>query len=287
MKGFKDILSSRTFSVVSLLLAAALLFFAGIGGARAALTIYSNNYKAQLDIHDIGVSLLENGDIVSYRNYKGKGKVDADNLDEDEEKNWDHSEGLDSIEDDKYDPLLKRFDPENKDEDYYEEFVLGKESKEEITVKNTGTVNQFVRVTVYKYWLDNDGKRDRSLDPELIDLQYNTDNVGEGKDWVEDKDSETTERRVFYYTNILAVGDETSALTKAFSITPDVARVVTQEETQVDNSHKKIKTVYDYDGRQFCIQARVDAVQDHHAADAILSAWGREVTVSDGTLSLK
>ena len=47
-----------------------------------------------------------------------------------------------------------------------------------------------------------------------------------------------------------------------------------------------ITTAYDYDGLQFCVEASVDAVQEHNAEDAILSAWGRKVSISNGSLSL-
>ena len=49
----------------------------------------------------------------------------------------------------------------------------------------------------------------------------------------------------------------------------------------------KITTAYDYDGVQFCLEVTADAVQDHNAQAAILSAWGRNVTVSGSGLSLQ
>ena len=52
-------------------------------------------------------------------------------------------------------------------------------------------------------------------------------------------------------------------------------------------SYTTITTTFDYDGVKFCVEARVDAVQDHNAEDAIWSAWGRRVQVKDGILSLK
>ena len=46
-------------------------------------------------------------------------------------------------------------------------------------------------------------------------------------------------------------------------------------------------TVYEYDGAMFVLEAEVDAVQTHNAADAIRSAWGVEVTLEeDGALRL-
>lgn len=296
MKGLKKVLSSPAFSTISFLLAGVLLFFGGIGGARAALQYYSDDYQAEMDVHDIGVSLLENGERVSYRDYIGRGQVDSSNLSTDEQKNWDHSSGLDSLDDDIYDPLLVRFSADYDGEDK-EEFKLGKKYKEEISVRNSGTVDQYVRVTIYKYWLIGTEK-DRELKPTQIDLHLNEANVGEGKDWVIDKDSSTDERTVLYYTKLLKCeanlkdgeSNETSTVTDTLMVDPDVARIVTQDaaEKKVDGkTYKTLTTTYDYDGRQFCVEARVDAVQDHHADDAVLSAWGREVTVSNGSLSLK
>ena len=48
-----------------------------------------------------------------------------------------------------------------------------------------------------------------------------------------------------------------------------------------------IISTYDYNGYQFVLEADVDSVQDHNAQDAILSAWGKEVTINDNQLALK
>ena len=48
-----------------------------------------------------------------------------------------------------------------------------------------------------------------------------------------------------------------------------------------------ITTKFNYDGVQFNIDAQVDAVQTHNAVDAIKSAWGIDVEITEnGTLSL-
>ena len=54
------------------LAAALLLVFSAASSSRAALTYYSENYSAELQMFDIGVTLLENGDEVSWRNYARK-----------------------------------------------------------------------------------------------------------------------------------------------------------------------------------------------------------------------
>ena len=76
---------------------------------------------------------------------------------------------------------------------------VGQMYDESLTVKNTGQIDQYVRVSVYKYWTE-DGKR-TDLDPALIKLET-------GKGWVEDKSASTPERTVLYCTDKVAVGDE-------------------------------------------------------------------------------
>ena len=39
------------------------------------------------------------------------------------------------------------------------------------------------------------------------------------------------------------------------------------------------------DGVEFVVEVEVDAVQDHNAQDAILSAWGRRVEIENGSLA--
>ena len=285
MNNIKKVLSSPAFTLVSMLVAVAMLLFAGIGGARSALQYYSQNYAAQMDIHDIGVSLLENGDVVSHRDYVGRGQVDANNLTTNEQANWDHSSGLDSLDDDNYDPLLDRFKDDYVGEDK-EKFTLGRDFKEVLTVQNSGTVDQYVRVSIYKYWLNGEGERDQELRPSMIELKLNGDNVGQGKDWIEDTDARTDERSVYYYTKMLRVGEVTSALTDSFRINPEIDVKVTKEIIKEENGYTTIKLNYDYDEHQFILEAHVDAVQNHHADDAILSAWGRKVTVNNGVLGL-
>ena len=52
----------------ALILTAAALLLVGstVGSTRAALTYYSENYSAQMNMQSIGVSLLENDKVVSF-----------------------------------------------------------------------------------------------------------------------------------------------------------------------------------------------------------------------------
>lgn len=80
---------------VALLLGAAAVLLLGstVGSTRAALTYYSENYSAQMNLKHIGVSLVENGQVVSSRDYVSsnewsgntEGKLLASMLGENEE----------------------------------------------------------------------------------------------------------------------------------------------------------------------------------------------------------
>ena len=55
---------------------------------------------------------------------------------------------------------------------------------------------------------------------------------------------------------------------------------VNQTETRTEEG-TVITTEYAYDGYSFQVEVEADAVQTHNAADAIKSAWGVDVNVSE------
>ncbi|MBQ9061614.1 MAG: hypothetical protein IJ121_02115 [Eubacterium sp.] len=253
---------SPVITVVAFALAAVLLTLSGIGTARAALTYFSETYRSRVQLNNIGVSLVENDKVVSHRDYNSG--------------DWDQEVPG---------KLLANMLGEN------ESLRLDKEYKEELKVRNTGistsentAIDEYVRVTIYKYWLKN-GKNLDSLSPDLIEL--NLTNIGSA--WVEDTAAKTKDRTVLYYTSVLPAGGETPLFADKVSINKEVAKYVsTREEKNEESGVTTIYTTYEYDGIQFVLEAKVDAVQDHNAEDAILSAWGRSVRIeSDGSLSLR
>ena len=237
----------------ALILTAAALLLVGstVGSTRAALTYYSENYSAQMNMQSIGVSLLENDKVVSSRDYVSNNELKGT------------SEG-ELITD-----LLGKDDT----------FTPGKKYNEAINVKNSGTIDTFVRVIITKSWQDKEGKKNTTLSPDLIELNFLTDNG-----WQIAKDQSTTERTVLYYTKAVATGDSTPALSDTIRINPSIAKDVTKH---VDGY--TITYTYKYDGYTFHVDAEVDAVQTHNAKDAIKSAWGVDVNVSDDetTMSLQ
>ena len=237
----------------ALVLTAAALLLVGstVGSTRAALTYYSENYSAQMNMQSIGVSLLENDKVVSSRDYVSNNEWKGT------------SEGT----------LLTNL--LGKDET----FTPGKKYNEAISVKNSGTIDTFVRVIITKSLQDEEGNKNTTLSPDLIELNFLTDNG-----WQIAKDQSTTERTVLYYTKAVAAGDSTPALSDTIRIKPSIAKDVTKH---VDGN--TITYTYKYNGYTFHIDAEVNAVQTHNAKDAIKSAWGVDVNVSDDetTMSLQ
>ena len=166
-----------------------------------------------------------------------------------------------------------------------ESLTIGKIYDEVLTVTNTGSADQFARVTLYKYWTDEEGKR-VDLDPAYIRLVL-------GEDWAVDEASSTKERTVVYYTKVLAPGEESTPLLTRISADSEVSILVAQEtvDTQVVDgvTYTKIETTYVYDGLNLNLEASADAIQTHHAQDAIEASWGTTNVTADedaGTLSV-
>ena len=103
---------------------------------------------------------MENDKEISWRDYSSAG-----------DGTWNEHTGV----------LLESMLPEG------EKLTLGKKYREELKVRNTGTINQYVRVNIYKYWLDANGVKMRDLSPDLIDLNL----VNLGTDWIEDEGART------------------------------------------------------------------------------------------------
>ena len=256
-------------TTVLFVLAAGLLLFSAVGSTRAALTHYSETYSAQIDVQSIGVSLLENGEIVSYRDY-----THADD-------EWFEASG----------ELLQL--PEG------EKWQVGRTYEERLSVMNSGAIDEYVRVKLYKYWVDGEGNKQQQLSPSMIRLHLT------GDHWIVDEEASTARLRededrdgeliILYYDSILqAVGEdnvphETTPFVDSVTIDGRVATKVTEyTSTDAATGLTTVRTVYDYDGASFVLEAEVDAVQTHNAVNAIRSAWGVEVQIgADGRLSLR
>ncbi len=239
----------KRLSPVLIVLALVLLGGSIMGSARAALTYYSEDYVAQMDVKSIGVSLVENNTAVSWRDYLHKDDA------------WTVKSG------ELLTGMLKKD----------EKLILNKKYKEELSVTNSGSIDEYIRVVVHRYWVDCDkegkktGKKRTDMDPEYIELNFLKDSG-----WILDETASTPERTVLYYSKPLAQGASSTPFTDTLAIDSGIMNTVSKDGTQF------------YNDVQFMIEAEVDAVQTHNAEDAVKSAWGVDVSVgSDGSLSLK
>lgn len=226
----------RKVTYLLLALAVILLLGSAVGSTRAALTYYSENYTAEVKVSQIGVSLSENGTIVSKRDYDGD--------------DWKTESA----------PLLENMLGEG------EKLALNKKYEEKLAVKNTGEIDEYVRVRIYKYWTAADSdKKLNTLSPGLIKL-----NLTHDGEWVNPYgDTSGRECTVLYHKGPVPVGAEVE-----FADTIAIDKAVAAEFTTVDKGNGIIETVYKYDGVEFHVNVEVDAVQTHNAQDAIQSAWG-------------
>lgn len=258
MKKLKDILLSPVTTIIAFVLSAGLLLFGSVGGAQAALTYFSQTYASRVQMFDIGVTLLENDQRVSWRDY-----------------NYEVADGS-------WDELVPGVLLGNMiDEEKGESLQLGRAYEERLSVGNSGTINQYVRVTVYRYWLDENDEKLPTFAPEWIDLHLT--NLGSA--WLLDEEASTRERTVLYYNRLLNAGDETPLFADTLTIDGKVGMQVEIKE----NDDGSTQFIYAYSGAKFCLEAKVDAVQENNAEDAILSAWGQRVIVDEdaGTLTLR
>ena len=156
------------------------------------------------------------------------------------------------------------------------EFHLGQTYTEKLSVRNSGSIDTYVRATVYRYWQDGNGRKLTALSPDMIDLELDT-----GSGWVVDKEASSAERTVLYYTALVPAGADTRPFSKTLTVSGEIPYQATQT-----TSGGVITTTYDYNGVTFQLEVHVDAVQTHSAQLAIRSAWGRPVSVSGEKLSL-
>jgi len=259
----KKIRRSPVVAGLLFLLAVVLLFAGSVGGTQAALQIYSSDYISAFELDHIGITLYENGTPVSFRNY---GDAAASGFTEKQDG----------------DLVLKTLEDDPS-------FQIGRKYPFVITCKNTGTIDHYLRVTVYKYWVQvGEGEKfglkgwfhglssntEKLLDeekhsPATIHLGYNGSEGYNTSAWAKDPDSSTAERDVYYYTGILPVGGETAPLFDTLWVDSSVAKSVITETVGSLTTY-----TYAYDGYGFVVQAEADAVQTHNAKAAIRSAWG-------------
>ena len=147
---------------------------------------------------------------------------------------------------------------------------VGVKYPEVLAVRNTAEINEYVRVSVYKYWIDEKGNKFPEMDSDWIKLDFVT---GEGWSIDSTPGSSTEERTILYYEYALAPGEESTPFLSSVLIDNSLVNKVKESQETIGDK-TVIKWEYIYNGKQFCIDVIVDSVQDHNAEQAKISAWG-------------
>lgn len=258
--------SKRT---TALIVAAVLLLAGGgVAGTRAALNIQSEYYRAEFYLNHLQVHLYENGDDVCER------AGHKNNLDV-------HDKAVGEL---AYE--LKYRHPHGGDETLGS-VEPGKAYKEVVQAKNGSDIDEFVRVTIRKYWMekDEDGNlvKSSALNPDRIKLYYGKEGEYNSKYWTlntkENKGSKETS--TYYYKTDLSSGELSKPLFDTLKIDATIADFGEIKTTESKEGNKTVYTYeYQYDGCVFYIEADVQAIQTHNVNDAIRSQWGVENVIA-------
>lgn len=126
-------------------------------------------------------------------------------------------------------------------------------------VDNTGAVDAYIRVTVTKYWADQNGVKNTDLDAAGITLFENS------ADWVKadslfENDETMDETEVYYYKYPVPAGASTSDLLEELTIPADLTNEYTNQQIRLEAVA---------DGVQFA-----GAAAGELNAQGILASWG-------------
>lgn len=139
------------------------------------------------------------------------------------------------------------------------DIVPGATVEKELYVKNLKESPSYIRVTLTKYWENNDGNKLPELDAQFIELA-----TQDTSNWIIQDNDENSEVVYMYYKLPLNTNDETKPFLNQLLIGRD-GRLLNNEY-----SHLNVK-----------LDIEVDAIQQYAAQQAILSEWGLDVSIND------
>ena len=278
-------LSKRT---LALLAATALLLgSSSYTATRAALQYFSEDYRGGFELQHLQVHLLENGEDVCHG--------------ENTKYTVHRTDGSNPTKQKKYVGNLVEYmgyvnADHSGDSAAYKvgepgEVVPGKKYEEKIAARNGSNINEYVRLTVRKYWVDSDKSKDTTMDPELIKLSYGS-KAYNSSAWAINEKEHSKESDTYYLKKMLEGGATSAELFDTLQIDASVYDLGNKKTTTTKSSDKDGVTVityeYDYDDFTFYIEADVQAIQTHNVNDAIGSLWGvNNVRASNGTVTVK
>lgn len=132
----------------------------------------------------------------------------------------------------------------------------GDEIRRPLYVENVKDSSSYIRVTLTKYWQDENGEKlpDKKAEEIIV-------NVSDEENWIiDDKSDRNGEVIYMYYCLPIASNEITSNFIDSIQVSDTGA--------SLDNS---------YAGLNLVVDVEVDAIQQYAAKDAILAEWGLDV----------
>ncbi|WP_455682392.1 hypothetical protein [Thomasclavelia sp.] len=127
-------------------------------------------------------------------------------------------------------------------------------------VENISNNDLYTRITVTKYWEDEDGNKIIDANPKLIEIITNAQD-----NWIIQDNDVNSEVVHFYYKKILKPGETTDLFVNQIKLSG-----------MIDDSEMMI-----YSGLNAHLAFEAEAVQKVGAKSAIMSEWGLNVNIDD------
>ena len=271
MKKIRAFSRSPMGTTLMFMVAVLLLMTGTIGGVRATPQIFNPDFAySGVELDQIGITLVERvgekWNDVSWRDYDKDSESFIFDSNSPSGENHNPKMGV----------ILQNMIPAG------EKLKIGYPYPAVLAVKNSGTIPEYVRVTVYKYWVVNENGNETRFDAydangkdvlnKLIELNFLEDNG-----WVIDHSSDTKERTVLYYRyKVPGATETTETITNPFTSTLRIDNKILDYGEKVYTNENKTAWTWSWvaDGLEFRIEAEADGVQDHNARAAMKSAWG-------------
>lgn len=130
----------------------------------------------------------------------------------------------------------------------FEGLVPGQTVQKQLSVQNTKETSLYTRVTIKKYWLNNNGEKDFETSATSLQLNYNQ------NEWLEEYIDDNGEEVILYYKMPLAQNQKTENFLESL--------IVPKNLGNIDQ------------GKKFVLDIKVDAIQEYNIKDAMLAQWG-------------
>ena len=134
----------------------------------------------------------------------------------------------------------------------------------------SGNIDEYVRLTVYKYWVDRDSTKNDPKTGKSTALPAKNIVLTPKGSWTLDSSFSTDERSVFYLKDPIKAG---TGVDFPFTIQIDGNGI--DKATYTTGADGVIRITYPYSGATVHLEFVADGVQTHNASDAMKSAWGK------------